>query len=182
MSRQRSCYAPLRRIALFSFLLLGAASTAFAQFDRGTISGTVKDAQGGIVPGATVTVTSTQTQQSNTTVTDATGFYTFPNLNAGRYELLVELSGFKKISRSNVQLDAAGAARARLHARDRRADRRGDRHCRRDGAADAGRDPQIGRGQGHRAALVLRPEPDWRARAQGGRRRRQLQQRRLLRR
>ncbi|HET9569344.1 MAG TPA: hypothetical protein VFP16_13295, partial [Vicinamibacterales bacterium] len=35
--------------------------------------------------------------------------YTFPNLNAGRYELLVELSGFKKISRSNIQLDAAGA-------------------------------------------------------------------------
>jgi hypothetical protein len=109
MSRQRSCYAPLRRIVLSSLLLLGAASTAFAQFDRGTISGTVKDAQGGIVPGATVTVTSTQTQQSNTTVTDATGFYTFPNLNAGRYELLVELSGFKKISRSNIQLDAAGA-------------------------------------------------------------------------
>ena len=56
-----------------------------------------------------MTVTSTQTQQSNTTVTDGSGFYTFPNLNAGRYELLVELSGFKKISRSNVQLDAAGA-------------------------------------------------------------------------
>jgi hypothetical protein len=109
MSRQRSCYAPLRRIALVSLLLLGAASTAFAQFDRGTISGTVKDAQGGIVPGATVTVTSTQTQQSNTTVTDGSGFYTFPNLNAGRYEMAVELSGFKKISRSNVQLDAAGA-------------------------------------------------------------------------
>ena len=109
MSRQRSCYAPLRRIALSSLLLLGAASTAFAQFDRGTISGTVKDAQGGIVPGATVTVTSTQTQQSNTTVTDGSGFYTFPNLTAGRYEMVVELSGFKKISRSNVQLDAAGA-------------------------------------------------------------------------
>ena len=109
MSRQRSCYAPLRRIALFSFLLLGAASTAFAQFDRGTISGTVKDAQGGIVPGATVTVTSTQTQQSNSTVTDGSGYYTFPNLTAGRYELVVELSGFKKISRSNVQLDASNS-------------------------------------------------------------------------
>ena len=108
MSRQRSCYAPLRRIALASLILLGAASTAFAQFDRGAISGTVKDAQGGIVPGATVTVTSTQNQQS-TTVTDASGYYTFPNLAAGRYELVVELSGFKKITRSNVQLDAAGA-------------------------------------------------------------------------
>ena len=111
MSRQHSWNAHLRRAALTCFLVVGVATTAFAQFDRGTISGTVKDAQGGIVPGATVTVTSTQTQQSNTTVTDGSGFYTFPNLNAGRYELLVELSGFKKISRSNVQLDAAGAVK-----------------------------------------------------------------------
>ena len=111
MSRQHSWSAHLRRAALTCFLVVGVATTAFAQFDRGTISGTVKDAQGGIVPGATVTVTSTQTQQSNTTVTDGSGYYTFPNLNAGRYELLVELSGFKKISRSNVQLDAAGAVK-----------------------------------------------------------------------
>jgi hypothetical protein len=90
---------------------VGVATTAFAQFDRGTISGTVKDAQGGIVPGATVTVTSLQTQQSNTTVTDGSGFYTFPNLAAGRYELVVELSGFKKVNRSNIQLDAAGAVK-----------------------------------------------------------------------
>ena len=88
---------------------MGVATTALAQFDRGTIVGTVKDSQGGIVPGATVTLTSTQTQQSRTTVTDGSGYYTFPNLTAGRYELVVELSGFKKISRSNVQLDAAGS-------------------------------------------------------------------------
>ena len=56
-----------------------------------------------------MTATSTQTQQSNSTVTDGSGYYTFPNLSAGRYELVVELSGFKKISRSNVQLDAANS-------------------------------------------------------------------------
>ena len=39
MSRQRSWHAHLRRIALGCFLLLGVATTAFAQFDRGTISG-----------------------------------------------------------------------------------------------------------------------------------------------
>jgi hypothetical protein len=111
MSRQRSWHAHLRRTAFTCLLVLGVATTAFAQFDRGTISGTVKDAQGGIVPGATVTVTSLQTQQSNTTVTDGSGFYTFPNLAAGRYELLVELSGFKKVNRSNIQLDAAGAVK-----------------------------------------------------------------------
>ena len=90
---------------------MGVATTAFAQFDRGTISGTVKDAQGGIVPGATVTVTSTQTQQSRTTVTDGSGYYTFPNLTPAAMNFVVELSGFKKISRSNVQLDAAGAVK-----------------------------------------------------------------------
>lgn len=109
MSRQHRWYAPLRRIACACLFLLGIATTASAQFDRGTIVGTIKDAQGGIVPGATVTLTSTQTQQSRTTVTDGSGFYTFPNLTAGRYEIVVELSGFKKISRSNVQLDAAGS-------------------------------------------------------------------------
>ena len=109
MSRQHRWYAPLRRIACTALFLLGIATTAFAQFDRGTIVGTIKDAQGGIVPGATVTLTSTQTQQSRTTVTDGSGYYTFPNLTAGRYEIVVELSGFKKISRSNVQLDAAGS-------------------------------------------------------------------------
>ena len=109
MSRQHSWYALLRRIAITCLFLLGVATTALAQFDRGTITGTVKDAQGGIVPGATVTVTSTQTQQSRTTVTDGSGYYTFPNLTAGRYELAVELSGFKKVTRANVQLDAAGS-------------------------------------------------------------------------
>ena len=109
MSRQHSWHAHLRRFAFTSLLLLGVATSAFAQFDRGTITGTVKDAQGGIVPGVTVTLTSTQTQQVRSTVTDGSGFYTFPNLTAGRYEISAELSGFKKTSRSNVQLDAAGA-------------------------------------------------------------------------
>ena len=54
--------------------LLGAllvATPAFAQFDRGQISGVVKDDTGGVVPGATVTATQVQTQTPRTTVTDA---------------------------------------------------------------------------------------------------------------
>jgi Carboxypeptidase regulatory-like domain len=91
-----------------ALLVLGAAS-AYAQFDRGTISGTIKDAQGGVVPGVTVTITSTSTQQARTTVTDGSGFYTFPNLIAGRYDVSAELQGFKKASRTGVQVDAASA-------------------------------------------------------------------------
>ncbi len=89
--------------------VLVCAAPAAAQFDRGQISGTVKDAQGAVVPGATVTVTNTQTQITQTTVTDSSGFYTVPNLAPGRYDVSAELEGFKKAVRSGVQLDAASA-------------------------------------------------------------------------
>src|SRR5436190_16700082 len=94
-------------IACAALLLL--AAPAAAQFDRGQISGRVRDAQGGVVPGATVTVTNNQTQIASTTVSDGTGFYTFPNLPAGRYTVGTELQGFKKALRNDVQLDAAGS-------------------------------------------------------------------------
>src|SRR5512134_1197974 len=95
--------------ALAAVSMLVSASTAFAQFDRGTISGTIKDASGGVVPGVTVTATSLQTQTPTVAVTDATGFYTFPNLRPGQYSVSAELSGFKKVVRENLQLDAGGA-------------------------------------------------------------------------
>jgi Carboxypeptidase regulatory-like domain len=107
MTRQHRWQTFCCRVA-FTCLFAGIAATALAQFDRGTVTGTIKDSQAGVVPGATVTITSTQTQQSRTTTTDSSGFYSFPNMTAGRYEIVVELSGFKKINRENVQLDAAG--------------------------------------------------------------------------
>lgn len=87
-------------------LTLVAAVPAFAQFERSAISGTIKDAQGGVMPGVTVTATSQQTQQASTTTTDDSGFYTFPSLQPGRYNVTAELQGFKKVNRQDVQLDA----------------------------------------------------------------------------
>jgi Carboxypeptidase regulatory-like domain len=100
---------PCRHTMGALLLLAACATSAFAQFDRGTISGTIKDAQGGVVPGVTVTATATQTQQTRTTVTDGSGFYTFVNLQPGRYDISAELQGFKKASRTAIQLDASGA-------------------------------------------------------------------------
>jgi hypothetical protein len=97
------------RVILAVLLLVASASAAFAQFDRGTISGTIKDPQGGVVPGVTVTATATQTQQARSTVTDGSGFYTFANLQPGRYDISAELQGFKKINRQGVQLDASAS-------------------------------------------------------------------------
>src|SRR6476660_378864 len=97
----------LRYCAAVLGCVLLTALPAAAQFDRGQISGTIKDAQGAVVPGVTVTVTSLDTQAARTTVTDATGFYTFPNLPPGKYDAAAELSGFKKALRQNMTLDAA---------------------------------------------------------------------------
>jgi len=86
-----------------------AATPAAAQFDRGQISGRVKDSQGAMVPGATITVTNQQTHSSWNTVSDGAGFYTFANLPTGRYDVTTELQGFKKALRQDIQLDAGGS-------------------------------------------------------------------------
>src|SRR5215208_3736780 len=94
--------------AVLACVLLSALPAA-AQFDRGQISGTIKDAQGAVVPGVTVSVTNLDTQTVRTSVTDSTGFYTFPNLPPGKYDVAAELAGFKKALRQNVTLDAASS-------------------------------------------------------------------------
>jgi hypothetical protein len=91
-------------------LIAAMPAPAAAQFDRGQISGVIKDGSGAVIPGATVTATQVQsTQQPRVTVTDASGFYTFANLPSGRYDISAELQGFKKSVREGVQLDATGA-------------------------------------------------------------------------
>src|SRR5512134_961794 len=100
-----------RVLAVAAAIALGSTGSAYAQLDRGTISGTVTDQQGAVVAGVTVTVTSKQTGEVRVGVTDGSGFYTFPNLPPGRYDVAAELQGFKKASRTDVQLDAGGAIR-----------------------------------------------------------------------
>ncbi len=106
-----NCHAARRGFAMAMAVLLGTVGPAYAQLDRGAISGTVKDAQGAVVPGATITALSKQTGEARATVTNATGFYTLPNLPPGRYDVTAELEGFKKATHADVQLDAGGAIR-----------------------------------------------------------------------
>ena len=89
LRQRRTCRAVVWAVAL----LAASATSAFAQLDRGTISGTIKDSQGGVVPGVTDNATITQTQQTRTTVTYCSGFYTIPNLQPGRYDISAELKG-----------------------------------------------------------------------------------------
>src|SRR6267143_4880039 len=70
------------------------ALTAWAAVG-GSISGTVKDLTGGVIPGAMVTVTNVSLRTEFKTMTDARGYFSFPNLAVGRYDLMVAMGGFK---------------------------------------------------------------------------------------
>ncbi len=68
--------------------------TASAQ-TTATVSGTIRDQSGGVLPGVTVTVTNTSTNLVRSNVTGTEGRYAIPSLPPGRYELRAELTGFK---------------------------------------------------------------------------------------
>src|ERR687897_2633032 len=88
-----------------AFLLLGLFSAAgFAQVTTGSITGTVTDASGELVPGATVTIRDLNKNTASTFVTDASGVFSAPFLVPGTYEVQVELEGFKKWVRSGLVL------------------------------------------------------------------------------
>src|SRR5262245_59989654 len=73
---------------------------AFAQIDRATLTGVVTDADGALVPGATVTLTNIATGVTTNQPTRESGSYLFVNLIPGQYQLDVELQGFRESSQT----------------------------------------------------------------------------------
>src|SRR5689334_14088340 len=71
----------------------------------GSVTGTVKDTTGGVIPGATVTLMNTALSNQFTAVTDGQGAYSFPNLPVGRYDLTITLEGFKPQRRTGLAVD-----------------------------------------------------------------------------
>jgi iron complex outermembrane recepter protein len=98
--------ASVRRFALPVVLLVFAAASpsAFAQ-NTASLSGTVRDSTGSVVPGAAVTASNIATRAERSAVSDADGRYQLSGLPAGRYELRVVLSGFRTEVRT-VELNA----------------------------------------------------------------------------
>ena len=89
---------------LFAALLLSVG--AGAQEFRGTISGTVTDSSGAIIKDAQVTVTEINTGTINRTKTDSAGQYVVPFLQPGTYQIVVEMTSFKKDVRNGITLQA----------------------------------------------------------------------------
>ena len=92
-------------LCLSLVLLPRFAAVAGAQVG-GSLSGTIKDSTGAVVPGATVSIMNTSIGTELSRVTDAQGHYSFPNVPVGRYDLLVTLEGFKPHKRPGLAVDA----------------------------------------------------------------------------
>ena len=84
--------------------ILGFAGISLAQVTTGTIFGTITDATGAVVPGATISVRNVDTGISRTVQTDAAGRYRAPQLALGNYEVTAEATGFQTALRSGITL------------------------------------------------------------------------------
>lgn len=85
-------------------LVLFAAATLLGQSNVATITGVVSDSSGAVLPGATVTITNTQTGTATETVSNEAGVYSAPSLIIGGYDVAVQAKGFKTKVIQNLSL------------------------------------------------------------------------------
>jgi hypothetical protein len=95
------------RVLVCAIALLLLAGTIYAQSTTGTILGTITDASGGVLPGASVTVTNTETGIARTTNSESNGSYQVPALPPGPYRIEVTLDGFKSLRQEGLRLEVA---------------------------------------------------------------------------
>jgi hypothetical protein len=98
----------LGRAVLVGGVLMVTAVNVHAQALYGSLVGNVVDQTGAIVPGATVTITQKETNQTRAQTTPENGAYSFPNLQPGTYDVVVTLPGFRTFTTKDVTV-AIGA-------------------------------------------------------------------------
>jgi len=92
------------RMLCMALLILGTATAAVAQTVSGTILGTVTDPSGSVIGSAKVTVINEGTGLTRTVTSDSGGEYVVPGLPTGRYTVTSEITGFKTLALSNIEL------------------------------------------------------------------------------
>jgi outer membrane receptor protein involved in Fe transport len=96
--------------ALILSLTFAASAMAQSTAINGTLEGTVKDEQGALLPGVSITITNTDTGEQRVVVTNERGLYRAPLLSLGTYKVAAELQGFKGLERTGISLRAGQTA------------------------------------------------------------------------
>lgn len=100
----------MKRVFLLMSVVLLFAGSALASV-TGAIQGTVSDATGSIIPGATVVAQNVETGVKTTTRTNAAGVYVLPELAVGHYNLQINAAGFTEFDENGIVLDVNSAIR-----------------------------------------------------------------------
>ena len=100
----------MKRLAILFGWMVFMTSGLFGSV-TGSISGTVRDPSGAVVPGVSVTALNTETAIKQTVSTDAQGFYAFPSLPVGHYEIDIQKSGFRDYRQTGLVIDVNTALR-----------------------------------------------------------------------
>jgi hypothetical protein len=106
MAVELSLRRVLRYVALAAIVCLIASTSLWAQTTSASVSGVVKDAQGGVLPGATVSLISETKGTEQTTVTNEVGNFIFPYCQPDRYTIKVTLEGFQTVQQTGTQVNA----------------------------------------------------------------------------
>ena len=152
------------RAALLLAWLILLGVPALGQSFYGSLVSVVKDDQNNVIPGATIVLVNTSTNERREGVSADDGVYRFLNLVPGTYRLEVELTGFQRYVRDQIEVNVQSAPRIEVVAEggEHRRDHPGRRH--RAGAADRERVGRTGGGQpagaGAAAERPQRHEPD----------------------
>ena len=102
----------VRLLVFLSVLAIGLAAVPLsAQILYGSVVGVVKDAQGALLPGATVSVVNKDNNLTRETTTNAQGAYSIVNIPAGRYDLKVSMTGFHEGVRTSVPVSIGEISR-----------------------------------------------------------------------
>ena len=89
---------------MWSLVVVASVSPANAQVGAGTLTGIVSDSTGAPAPGATVTVTARATSRTRVVTSSGDGGYSMPGLSPGLYDVQIELSGFRTVSRGGIRV------------------------------------------------------------------------------
>ncbi|HUO24848.1 MAG TPA: carboxypeptidase-like regulatory domain-containing protein [Candidatus Aquilonibacter sp.] len=103
-----------RVLVLLAAFFLALQAVSFGQSATSSLRGTIADAKGLVIPGATVVLSNAATGFSRTTMTDSQGVYQFLEVPPATYVLTVEASGFAKVKRENVVLQVSSPATLNL--------------------------------------------------------------------
>jgi hypothetical protein len=101
----------VRRVHTLLYVVLLSQLPCFAQLDRASLSGTITDSSGAVVPGATVNALQTSTQATFNTITNGSGVYNFTGLPVGEYTISVSKEGFTQGVAQDVVLTSNAAVR-----------------------------------------------------------------------